>query len=264
MNIAIIFAGGKGERMGAGRPKQFLPLGGDGSSILACTIRCFNDNPNIDKIYVAIIEGYEDMVKGIKVAYKCDKIKKIFVGGETALDSQYKALEIVTSPEENNPPDSIVLMHDGVRPFITDEIIDSVIQGVKENGNAITAAPAIETVFTSCDGKTIDNIPPRQNCYSAKAPQGYNLGELFENFKRTKARPEGYGNCTDSCSLMRECGVPINFVIDSSGYNIKITTRAQYMMARALKSMLEEMKQTIKTITSEFNPFHGGSKGADR
>ena len=149
-------------------------------------------------------------------------------------------------------------MHDGVRPFISDEIVNKVIKNVEEKGNSITAVPATETVFISHDGITIEEIPPRQNCYSAKAPQGYKLGELFESFKQIKARPEGYGDCTDSCSLMRECGKKIYYVLDGE-HNIKITKPIHYKIAEAINGWLNTL-QAMGKMPSNYNPFKSRGK----
>lgn len=260
MKIAIIFAGGKGMRMGADIPKQFLEL--DGEPILANTIRRFEQNKNIDKIYVSTRPEYIDYVKRMVQVYEFSKVVAVVEGGETALDSQYIALERACDEKENNPKDSIVLMHDGVRPFISDEIIDKVIEGVKQNGNAITAVPATETVFISRDGKSIEKIPPRQNCYLAKAPQGYKLGELIEAFHQVQALSEGYGDCTDSCSIMRKCGENIFFVLDSE-HNIKITKPIHFELAVAIKRWLDKV-QHLGEIPSKYNPFKNNGRGEDR
>ena len=84
MNIAIIFAGGKGMRMGADIPKQFLEL--DGEPILVNTIRRFNNNENIDKIYVSTIKEYLPFVKRLVQVYELYKVADVIEGGETALD----------------------------------------------------------------------------------------------------------------------------------------------------------------------------------
>lgn len=251
MNIAIIFAGGKGMRMGADIPKQFLEL--DGEPILANTIRRFEYNEHIDKIYISTIKDYLAYVKRMVQVYEFHKVADVIEGGETALDSQYLALEKACDERENNPKNSVVLMHDGVRPFISDEIIDKVIKNVEEKGNSITAVPATETVFISYDGNTIEKIPPRQNCYSAKAPQGYRLGELMDAFKQIKARPEGYGDCTDSCSLMRECGKEIYYVLDSE-HNIKITKPIHFEIATAINRWLNKV-QSLGVLPSKYSPF---------
>lgn len=259
MNIAIIFAGGKGMRMGSEVPKQFLEL--DGEPILANTIRRFEQNENIDKIYVSTRPEYIDFVKRMAQVYQFIKVVDVVEGGETALDSQYLALERACDEKDNNPKDSIVLMHDGVRPFISNEIIDKVIEGVRENGNSITAVPATETVFVSNDGKTIETIPPRQNCYLAKAPQGYRIGELLEAFHKIQSSPEGYGDCTDSCSIMRKCGKDIFFVPDGP-HNIKITRPIDIITAKEINKALNELQiRDISPTEAKLSEYNGGGEG---
>ena len=105
------------------------------------------------------------------------KVVKIVPGGVSGLDSIYNALQ---AAREHNTPDSIVLIHDGVRPCITKELIDEDLMCVRKNGTAITCTPLYETPVICCDGQNIDEIPPRANFYTAQAPQCFRLGDVLE------------------------------------------------------------------------------------
>ena len=133
MNIAIIFAGGSGVRMGAGVPKQFLEI--NGKPIIVHTLQLFQYHNQIDKIYISVLEEYISYMEDLVEEYRLSKVAKVISGGDTAQDSIYNALKCA---QAENPDDSIVLLHDGVRPFVSYDVISRNIAGVKENGNAIT------------------------------------------------------------------------------------------------------------------------------
>ena len=111
MNIAIIFAGGSGVRMGAGMPKQFLEI--NGKPIIIHTLDNFQNSPTIDKIYIACKADYMENLKNLTNRFGITKVARIVEGGSTGQDSIYQALK---AAYEENPKDSIVLIHDGVRP----------------------------------------------------------------------------------------------------------------------------------------------------
>ena len=144
MNIAIIFAGGSGVRMGAGVPKQFLEI--NGKPILIHTLQLFEEHEEIDRIYLAMNADYIRYAQQLALDYRIDKLAAIVPGGETAQDSIYNALK---KAAEENPEDSIVLIHDGVRPVVAYEVISENIEAVKEYGSAITSTLCYETILLS-------------------------------------------------------------------------------------------------------------------
>ena len=228
MNIAIIFAGGSGIRMGAGVPKQFLEI--NGKPVIIHTLQLFQYHREIDKIYVSIIADYEDYMKELVDEYRLTKVAAVFPGGETAQDSIYNALK---RAEAENPEDSIVLLHDGVRPFISREVISNNIQGVKENGNAITCTSCFETILISDNGKEVQTVPYRKDTYAAQAPQSFYLKDIIAAHDVVRARPERYENMIDACTIIRSQGITAHMVEGNRG-NIKVTTPEDVYMFRAL------------------------------
>ena len=155
MNIAIIFAGGSGVRMGAGVPKQFLEI--NGKPILFHTLSLFEEHHEIDKIYLAVLEDYIPYVWALATEFHINKLAGVVAGGATAQDSIYLALK---KAQEENPGDSVVLIHDGVRPFVGYDVISKNIASVKKYGSAITSNLCYETVLISKDeGQTVDHHP---------------------------------------------------------------------------------------------------------
>lgn len=229
MNIAIIFAGGSGKRMKTnGVPKQFLKIGG--KSIIIKTLENFEVNKNIDKIYIACKEDWIDHLKEEIETFNIKKVKKIVKGGETGQDSIYNALY---AAYEENPKDSIVLIHDGVRPFISQELINQNIEDVKEYGSSITSTPCFETAIISKDGKVVEKVPNRSEMYTAQAPQCFRLENIIEVHKRERENENKYDGIVDSCNLMRKYGYEVHMTIGPRN-NIKVTTPTDYYLIQAL------------------------------
>ena len=228
MNIALIFAGGTGIRMkGTSQPKQFLQL--YGKEIIIHTIENFERHSDIDSIAVICIESWMHYLKDLLEKYNLKKIKWLIPGGKTGQESIFKGLSVIKDDVQD---DSVILIHDGVRPLITQELISQCITSVIANGNAITVTPAIETVV-SIDNSTgkIINITDRSKCFNAKAPQCFRLKDIWQG--HIKAIADGFTDMIDSASLMRYYGYEL-FTIQCDYSNIKITTASDFYVFRAL------------------------------
>lgn len=220
-NIAIIFAGGTGNRMKTEIPKQFLKV--YGKEIIIHTLDKFNDNENIDEIYIACVKNWIPYLEKLIDKYTVHKVKRVFAGGKTGQDSIFIGLSEVKKDHEN----AIVLIHDGVRPLITDSTINNCIESVKNFGTGITVTPCFETPIKSLDGNTIDAMPLRDEMYTAQAPQGFYLNDLLEaHMEERKVNPK-YEGIVDSCGLMFRKGIKPHLVIGNRG-NIKVTTQEDY------------------------------------
>ncbi|MBR0318448.1 MAG: 2-C-methyl-D-erythritol 4-phosphate cytidylyltransferase [Spirochaetia bacterium] len=234
MNNVLIFAGGAGRRMNSrSKPKQFLKL--YGKEIIIHTLENFQNHPEVDNIVVVCIKGWIGYLQKLLAQYGMDKVHLIVAGGKTGQESIYNGLCALS---DFAPEDSIVLVHDGVRPFVTDTLISDCIKSVKKNGSAITVTPAIETIV-ELDGKKISAITDRSKCYHAKAPQCFYLGELLA--AHMKAIKDGNTNMIDSASLMKHYGHDL-FVVPGTTDNIKITTPADFYAFRALYDARENQQ----------------------
>lgn len=226
MNYAVIFAGGSGQRMKTeGLPKQFLKL--EGVEIIIHTISVFERNSNIDAISVVCIDGWLEHLQTLVKKFSLSKVKWIVPGGATGQESIYNGLSVLPLDNEKD----IVLIHDGVRPFINNELITTCINGVKEYGSAISVTSAIETIVNLDKNGFVNNIMNRNTCYHAKAPQGFYLLDIINN--HYKAQKEGKNDFIDSASLMLFYGTQLN-TVECGSENIKITTPADYFIAKAL------------------------------
>ena len=236
MNTALIFAGGAGRRMhSAGKPKQFLEL--HGKPIIIHTLEHFDRHPEIDAIAVVCIAGWIDYLKELLIRFHIKKVRWIVPGGETSQESTRAGLGIL---EANcDPRDTIVLIHDGVRPLITEKVISDNIAAVKEYGNAITAAPAIETIITVDENEDVTELIDRQSCRLARAPQSFYLSDIIAMHQ--KAMADNYDKMIDSASLMIHYGVKLHLV-EGPAENIKITTPSDFYIFKAIQEARENMQ----------------------
>lgn len=234
MTTALIFAGGSGTRMNSrGRPKQFLQF--YGKELIVHVLENFQDHPEIDAIAVVCIADWIAYLERLVAKYGLDKVRAVVPGGASGQESIHRGLVAV---KEFAPDDSVVLVHDGVRPFVNEKLISDCIRTVKEKGSAITVTPAIETIVTQEDGK-IASITDRSKCFHAKAPQCFYLGELLAAHER--ARAEGNADMIDSASLMKFYGHEL-YTVPGNFDNIKITTPADFYTFKALYEVREQQQ----------------------
>lgn len=223
MNIAIIFAGGIGSRMGSDMPKQFLEW--NNKPILIHTLDVFDKHPRIDAIIIACKTDWIEYTQRLIVKFGIKKVIAIVPGGYTALDSQYNALCEAKKLFPNS--DVNVLIHDGVRPLVDGETIQKNIDSVERFGCTITVTNAIETVINVNEDGRVVSVLDRKNCRMAKAPQSFKLDDILEAHRR--AINDNNHNFIDSASMMLDYGFEL-YTVDGTAENIKITTPSDYYM----------------------------------
>lgn len=227
MNAAVIFAGGTGQRMQSKtKPKQFLEL--HGKPIIIYTLDQFENSPEINGIIVVCLEDWIEYCWKIVKKFGISKVVDIIPGGSTGFQSRYRGIKRAA---ELYASETIILVHDGVRPLIDQETILADIECVKQNGSAITVSAASETVAVKSDTNTVGEILDRSRCQLAKAPQCFYLGELLAAHE--KAMQEGIQDCIDCAYLMQSQGHKI-FSVEGKPENIKITTPADFYIFRAI------------------------------
>lgn len=239
MNIAIIFAGGIGQRLNNGEnstPKQFLKI--NDKPIIIRTLELFQTHKDIDKIYISIHPDYYEYMQELVKYYYITKTSGIVNGGETGQESIYNALKLA---QKENPQDSIVLIHDGVRPNITEEVITKNIECTKKNGNAITCTSCFETILISDNGINPEHVPYRKDTYAAQAPQTFHLGEVIEAHEITRKTNPNYTDIVDTCTLYKTLNKK-TFMVKGNRGNIKITTIEDLYILRALIRYKEDLE----------------------
>jgi len=232
MNVAIIFAGGQGGRMTkSDRPKQFLEY--RGKPVLVYTIDCFQNHPDVDDIIVVCLEDWIPYLKQQIDKYHLTKVKEVVVGGVTGQMSIYNGLRCANSLY---PEDTVVLLHDGVRPLVSKETISDCIRETKKESSCVICMPAKETpIFRQTDSTFA--VIKRSSAYTAKAPQGYILKEVMAIHEH--AKEEGIIDFVDTCTMMYHYGHPFHTYLGSFE-NIKITTPADFMLFKSIEKAREE------------------------
>ncbi len=233
-NVAVIFAGGSGKRMNTvSRPKQFLEL--RGKPIIIYTLELFDTHPNIDGIVVVCIEYWIPFLQKQLKKFEITKVVEIVPGGDTGQDSIYNGLKVA---KKHFPENSCVLIHDGVRPLITEQTITDNIKKVQEKGNCITCIPATETFVVRQKNGNL-HIPNRADSLIARAPQSFILSDILSAHE--KARRENRHDFIDSCTMMSYYGHQMNTIIGPME-NIKITTPTDFFIFRAMVEVHENQQ----------------------
>jgi 2-C-methyl-D-erythritol 4-phosphate cytidylyltransferase len=226
--IVIIPAAGLGTRMapptpGKGKSKQFTEL--NGTPILIHTLRKFIDSPSVTEIYIALRPDEMTEFRARLEKETLSKRVELVSGGEHRQQSVAHALDAISASL-----DDIVLVHDAVRPFVSEDIIEQVIQAAQKYGAAIAGMPAVDTVKQvdrTAEGAVITATIPRERIVMAQTPQGFRYGVLKKAFDDANA--DGFLG-TDEASLLERAGGEVAVVMGSSR-NIKITTPSDLELA---------------------------------
>lgn len=210
----IIPASGTGSRFGLKTPKQFYKL--EGKEILVHTLNRFNPNNRIKSIFVSTGKEYVNKISALVKNHEINKVREVCVGGKHRQDSVYNALkEIVCKP------DDVIIVHDAVRPFVSNELIDRLMSESKKYDCVVPGLPLTNTIKkTNAKGIVINTIP-RENLWSIQTPQFFKYKKLMKAFELASMK-KIIG--TDEAALMESAGYKVK-VIEGESSNIKITTR---------------------------------------
>lgn len=235
MNIAVIFAGGTGQRMNtAAKPKQFLEL--HGKPILIYTLEHFQNHPMIDGIVLVCLSNYIPYCEELLRIFHITKVKKVVAGGKNGQESIFNGLSCA---QQLYPENSVVLIHDGVRPLIDEDTITNAIKTVQTHNSAITVSSAVETIILKGENGNVGKILKRSECEIAKAPQCFYLADIYKAHLR--ARDEKKDDFIDSASLMQYYGYTLT-TINGLSENIKITTPVDFYIFRAIIDARENLQ----------------------
>jgi 2-C-methyl-D-erythritol 4-phosphate cytidylyltransferase len=220
-NTAIIVGGGLGKRFKGGIPKQFLLLGE--RPIIVHTVEAFQRSPAIDAIVVVMPAGWEERCTAELQAYPFDKIKKVITGGETRQLSCYQAL-LFLKPD----PPHICVVHDAVRPLVSQELIAA---AVREGTEGMTfGLPAVETIVEGRDGEIV-RVLPRDELYHIQTPQAFLFPMLWD--AHCQALEAGIKDASDDAGLVLRAGLRVK-VLEGDPHNIKITGTIDLTIAQHL------------------------------
>lgn len=236
MNIALIIAGGVGNRMGQDIPKQFLTV--NEKPVIIYTLEAFQNNPKIDCIAVSCLDGWQTMLQSYANQFNISKLKYIIPGGE---NGQASIRNGVFELEKHFDSNDVVLIHDAIRPMVSDEIILDCLTKTLQFGNAITCIPCAEAMLKTEDSLVSSGSYPRDNLKRTQTPQGFRLGEICKLHR--DALDQGITNSIASCTLMIEMGKQVYFS-KGSEKNIKLTTLDDIDIFKAL--LLSKRSEWLK------------------
>ena len=227
-NIALIIAGGAGNRMGQDIPKQFMHV--DNCPIIIHTLLAFERHPDIHAIAVVCIEGWETVLQSYANQFRVTKLKWIFPGGNTGMESIHNGINGLK--DAGCEDEDLVLIHDAVRPLLSQDIISSNIAICKKYGYAITGIKCREAILESEDGFSTSTSIPRDKLIRTQTPQTFRLRNIIAAHE--EARERGITNSVASCTLMAELGGREMHIVPGSEKNIKITTVEDLEILKAL------------------------------
>ena len=233
MNIAIVIAGGVGSRMGADVPKQFIEV--NGKHVLAYTLESFQKHPLVDLIEVVCIQGWEDDVWSYKEKYGISKLKWIAPGGKTGQESIRNG---VYNLDGEVADDDNIIIHDGIRPLVEDDVLDDLITKCDIYGNAVTSMPYNEQIFIIDDEISTTRYIPRETLRRVATPQCYKYKLLYEKYKEAFEKEIGIYGSSYTNTMMVELGVRLYFA-KGSDRNIKLTTPGDLEI---FQSMIEKKR----------------------
>ncbi|MGD0021772.1 MAG: 2-C-methyl-D-erythritol 4-phosphate cytidylyltransferase [Smithellaceae bacterium] len=221
--VAIIPAGGVGKRLKAQKAKQYLLL--DSVPVLIHTLEVFQRVKVIDEIILVLSPGNVPSARQQLInKYDLRKITNVVAGGKERQDSVRNGLAAI------NGKCDVVVIHDAVRPFVTEEIIKKVVAAAKTTGAASAGVKAKDTIKETQKNNLVSVTIPRQNVWLTQTPQAFKF-ELLKKAYVTAYRDKYYG--TDDASLVERIGIKVKMV-EGSYENIKITTREDMMIANVL------------------------------
>lgn len=231
-NIAILTAGGIGNRTHQDIPKQFINV--NNKPILIYTLEAFQSHPNIDEICVSILEGWDQILWAYAKQFNITKLKYVVNGGKTGQESIFNGLKAI---RDKHSDDDIVIIHDGNRPMVEADVITDNLVKQKKNGSAVASISCTEVVFVSQNKVDSNKSIPREDLQRTQTPHSYYLGELWD--AHIEAQKRGIENTAASCSLMEALGKKTYFS-KGSEKNLKITTVEDIEIFKALLSSRKE------------------------
>lgn len=233
-NIALIIAGGVGERMGQDIPKQFINV--YDRPLIAYTMMAFQKHPNIDAIEVVCLDGWHDILRAYAKQFRITKLEGIVGGGVNGQDSIRNGLNDIAS--RHNDANDIVLIHDAIRPMLSEEIISDNIRVCREYGNAITVVPCTAAMLKTYDSLMTEEQVPRDNLKITQTPQSFFLKDILAAHQ--EALDCGITNSVASCTMYIELGKKL-YMSAGSEKNIKITTAEDIEIFKALLNAKKEV-----------------------
>ena len=231
MVIAIILAGGLGNRMGQDIPKQFINV--YDKPVIIYTLESFQKHPQVDAIEVVCIDGWHDVLRAYAKQFGIDKLKWVISGGNTAQESVRNGVYHLEGKASDK---DVIIIHDGIRPLVDETVLTDVIRKCRKYGNAVTSLPYNEQIFVADDENSTVKFIPRETLRRVSTPQAYEFGLLDSKYHEAYEKEIGIYGSHYTNTMMVELGERLYFAAGSDK-NIKLTTKDDLEMFKAyLKS----------------------------
>lgn len=229
MNVALILAGGTDPRFRMDVPKQFVNV--NNRPLIVYTLEVFQQHPDIDEVIVACLDGWQEMVRVYAKQFNIKKLTKIILGGKDAQESTYHGLEYL---KEKMGRGDIVVVHDAIRPMVSEELITKSIQMCRKKGMGVAATYIMDTIMHSTNGQEGYKSINRYEIMKVQTPQAFDFEWIWNLHNRAiKERKLG---AWDNSSLITNLGETVIFS-EGSDLNLKINTTEDVEMFKALYKM---------------------------
>lgn len=238
MNIALIIAGGSGQRMGQDIPKQFINV--NDRPIIIYTLEAFQKHPKIDAIAVVCIDGWHDILKAYAKQYGITKLNWVISGGNSGQESIRNG---VYSLEDKCNDEDIIIIHDGIRPLVDDGVLSDVIVKSSIYGNAVTSLPYNEQIFIVEDRISTKKYIPRETLRRVQTPQAYKFGKLLWAYQEAFDKEIGIYGSSYTNTMMVDLGETLYFAAGSD-QNLKLTTIEDLAIFKALVRLRNSQDDT--------------------
>lgn len=225
----MVPAGGTGKRMGAGTPKQFLMLGG--VPMMLHSLRVLDRAPSVAEVVLVVPKDERDRaLTEVVERYGLKKVLKVVPGGATRQESVHHGLNEVDEDVE------IVVVHDAVRPFVTEDLIERSIEAARSRGGAIAAVPMKDTPKQAGPDGLIQRTLDRSGLWLAQTPQAFRRALVVEAYRKAEIE---HIRATDDAALVERLGHKVS-IVEGSWENIKITTQGDMILAEAILAARKE------------------------
>lgn len=230
-SIALILAGGSGQRMQQEIPKQFLPI--NDKPLVIYTLEAFQRHPEIDKILAVCIEGWHEALRAYCRQFHIDKLEWVVSGGTTSQESIRNGVFFL---ENHCEPDDLIVIHDGIRPLVEESVLSDVMEKCRIYGNGVTSMPYNEQIFVKENEEWTSQYVPRDQLRRVSTPQAYRFGKLAWAYHRAFEEGIGISPSSYANTMMVDLGERLRFA-KGSDKNIKITTQDDLDILKALLHM---------------------------
>ncbi len=235
MNIAVILAAGVDPNFQMNIPKQFVNV--NNRPVVVYTMEQFQKHPEIDAIMVACLAGWEKMIEAYARQFGIDKLQWIITGGSDGQETSRLATEKLVEVGHDN---DVIILHDGIRPLVTEEIISDSIRVCRKNGMGIAAVYSMDNVMLTDGGKIGMETIPRHTFRRIQTPQTYRLGDLKQFHE--EAATSGVHGQVDTNNMVSRLGKQVS-LSKGADLNIKINTVEDVEMFKVLYGMVHKEEE---------------------